>query len=182
MEKSTLPKHQIFLFDNVLSDMKCDILTKLINILKCDKRTYDNGRNVIAEETFLDRIKNEKFRTMLSKDLDTVMHQIAHNIYLTCPNISLDAHSGLQLRKITGKTRLHPDLILDFKAIRSMSIIIALNDDYEGGELCFPEQNFKVKLKKGQAIAFPPYWTHPHHTTELLNNTVRYTINTWFLQ
>ena len=63
--------------------------------------------------------------------------------------------------------------------IRNMSIIIALNEDYDGGELCFPEQDFTIKLRKGQAVAFPPYWTHPHYTNELKNNTYRYTINTW---
>ena len=63
-----------------------------------------------------------------------------------------------------------------------MSVIIALNDDYEGGELVFPNQDVVVKLKKGQAVAFPPYWTHPHYTNEPLNGTFRYTVNTWLTE
>ena len=68
---------------------------------------------------------------------------------------------------------------LYIKYIRSVSVIIALNGDYDGGEIVFPCQNFKTKLKQGEAIAFPPYWTHPHYTEDLKNNTFRYTINTW---
>ena len=63
-----------------------------------------------------------------------------------------------------------------------MSIIIALNDDYEGGEFYFPTQDFKIKLKKGQIIAFPPYWTHPHMVDSPTDGTYRYTINTWLYE
>ncbi len=63
-----------------------------------------------------------------------------------------------------------------------MSVIIALNDDYEDGTFHFPNQKFSVKLKKGQLIAFPPYWTHLHGVEELKNDTFRYTINTWLFE
>ena len=63
-----------------------------------------------------------------------------------------------------------------------MSIIIALNDDYEGGIFHFPYQDFNVKLKKGQLIAFPPYWTHLHGVESPANGTFRYTINTWLYE
>lgn len=62
------------------------------------------------------------------------------------------------------------------------SLVIGLNDDYDGGEFYFPNQKFKHKLKKGEIILFPPYWTHPHFTFPLLNRTYRYTINTWLLE
>ena len=63
-----------------------------------------------------------------------------------------------------------------------MSIIIALNDDYEGGEFYFPKQDFRVKLKKGDILCFPPYYTHPHMVEAPLNRTYRYTINTWLYE
>jgi len=63
-----------------------------------------------------------------------------------------------------------------------MSIIIALNDDYEGGEFYFPIQDFRIKLKKGQIIVFPPYWTHYHMVDSPINETYRYTLNTWLYE
>jgi predicted 2-oxoglutarate/Fe(II)-dependent dioxygenase YbiX len=94
--------------------------------------------------------------------------------------------SGYQLRKIHGPTREHVDDITgnntsntyNAHELRIYSMIIALNSDYDGGEFHFPEQKTIIKLKAGQAILFPPYWTHPHYTGEL-NGTFRYTINTW---
>lgn len=36
-----------------------------------------------------------------------------------------------------------------------MSAVVYLNDDYEGGELNFPEQNVTIKPKAGSIIVFP---------------------------
>lgn len=98
--------------------------------------------------------------------------------------------SGYALRKIYGPTNKHTDGLvchrkgksLPIDSIRNYSLIIALNDDYEGGEFYFPYQKFTYKLKKGEIIIFPPYWTHPHLTYPLKNRTYRYTINTWLFE
>ena len=63
--------------------------------------------------------------------------------------------------------------------IRKLTMIIALNSNYEGGEIEFPTQNVKIKMKQGDLIAFPPYWTHEHFVNSPCNDTYRYTINLW---
>ena len=92
------------------------------------------------------------------------------------------------LRKIYDATKLHSDGIVNEPSnpcfennVRVFSTIIALNSDYEGGELCFPNQDVKIKLEAGDAIIFPPYRTHLHYTNAL-NGTFRYTINTWLCE
>ncbi len=45
----------------------------------------------------------------------------------------------------------------------NITTVCCLNDDYMGGELVFPRQNVKVKLKKGDIIIFPGGLTHPHY-------------------
>ena len=55
----------------------------------------------------------------------------------------------------------------DRKGIPTLSLLGCLNDDYEGGEICFPVQNRNIKMKKGDILAFPPYWTHPHYSNDL---------------
>jgi glutaredoxin-related protein len=96
--------------------------------------------------------------------------------------------NGYTLRQIHGGTVLHIDGIIDNPKSnitikpRLLSIIINLNDDYEGGEFNFPKQDVKIKLKKGEAICFPPYWTHPHEVSSVSFGEYRYTINTWILQ
>ena len=92
------------------------------------------------------------------------------------------------LRRIYDATKSHYDGIIHDPRnpcfennIRVFSTIIALNSDYEGGELCFPNQDVKIKLQAGDAIIFPPYRTHLHYTNAL-NGTFRYTINTWLCE
>jgi len=58
-------------------------------------------------------------------------------------------------------------------------IIITLNEDYEEGDIYFPMQNFKKKLMKGQAIVFPPYWTHSYMFNSTKKNTYRYTLTSY---
>ena len=94
----------------------------------------------------------------------------------------------VRLRKIYDATKIHCDGIVHNPSnpcfennVRVFSTIIALNSDYEGGELCFPNQDVKIKLEAGDAIVFPPYRTHPHYTNAL-NGTFRYTINTWLCE
>lgn len=119
------------------------------------------------------------------------------------PRISFEFNSGMILREIFGKTRLHIDNIQNDKQfnkiymqqnkeskkinydtiiIRNATSIYSFNDNYEGGMLKFPNFNFEIKLKKGSIIIFPPYWTHTHETDELINNTIRYTMTTWYGQ
>jgi hypothetical protein len=95
--------------------------------------------------------------------------------------------SGYTLRRIFGCTKAHADGIHSKTEnmqhhVRCLSLIIVLNDDYDGGIFNFPNQGLKLKVKKGEAIMFPPYWTHPHSVTSVGEGQARYTINTWILE
>lgn len=171
-------KKQIFLLDDVISEEFCNKLRSLIIETEGQRENWGSGENVRC-----------KYTTNYSKDIDDEIFKIVGNIIVKIRecnrDIKIESDSGYQLREIYGETRLHSDGIQPDpgpETPRSLSLIIALNDDYEGGELYFPNQEYKVKLKRGQAIAFPPYWTHPHGANTPLNGTFRYTINTWLLE
>jgi predicted 2-oxoglutarate/Fe(II)-dependent dioxygenase YbiX len=61
---------------------------------------------------------------------------------------------------------------------RSVSAVIYLNDDYEGGHIEFP--NFKIKLKpeKGMLILFPSNYAYRHIAHEVTSGT-KYSLVTW---
>ena len=169
-------KKQIFLFDDVISEELCNKIRSLIIETEGKQEKWEPGQNVRC-----------KYITDHPKDIDDQIYKIVQNVVqllVDCnPAIKINGDSGYQLREIYGETRLHYDGIDVTKGDpRCMSLIIALNDDYEGGEIYFPNQEYKIKLKRGQAIAFPPYWTHPHGVNTPLNGTLRYTINTWLLE
>lgn len=55
-----------------------------------------------------------------------------------------------------------------------LASLFYLNDDYEGGELYFPNQGIKFKPKKGAAYFFPGDMNFIHGVTEIKNG-IRYT-------
>ena len=65
------------------------------------------------------------------------------------------------------------------KGIPILSMIINLNDDYDGGEFAFFDRKLKHKIKKGSAIVFPSNFMYPHEILPVTKGT-RYSIITWF--
>jgi len=151
-------------------------------------------------------IKNNRLNGITNKELRRYIDNINEKMIIISkiiseinPNICFEYNSGYNLRKIYGSTRLHTDNILNviktdvnfinkkntiknYNMVRNASVILTLNDDYDGGEFHFPYHDIFVRMKKGSVIIFPPYWTHPHEVSAVFNNTFRYTINTWTLE
>jgi len=67
---------------------------------------------------------------------------------------------------------------------RHLSVILNLNDDYEGGDLIFTDQKEKeikkIKLGKGTIIFFPSNFMYPHKIETITKGT-RYSIVAWLL-
>lgn len=190
-------KNNIFLINdsNLINNDDCNYFVKLLNTLINNKdyniEKWGNGSNVNCLFLNVRNVKNEELRKKIDTKIYNIINKIINYLYKEY-DILCKGDSGYCLRKIYGATRQHKDGVVSnihnnsetvYKnQIRNMSIIIALNDDYENGEFYFPRQNFKIKLKKGEIIIFPPYWTHPHFVTAPINNTYRYTINTWLYE
>ncbi len=170
----------IFIYKN---SIESDFCRELIKLYKDHKNTplllkedYGPGYNVkcnYIETRFFPKIDNQIYE---------VVNKILGRAYQDNPFLTCSEDSGYALREIYGETKLHADHIIDPQKMgkaRTVSIIIALNSDYEGGEFYFPFQDYKVKLKQGDAIVFPAAHTHPHKVSSPKNKTLRYTINTW---
>jgi hypothetical protein len=76
--------------------------------------------------------------------------------------------------------KIHTDAFTD--AFRSLSVIINLNDDYEGGDLVFTDQQHKevkrLKLEKGSIVFFPSNFLYPHGIEPIKKGT-RYSVVAW---
>ena len=180
--------NDIYLFSNVFSEDMCNKLIDYTNKNVNTRLKYGCGENVQGQQKELE--ENDPFFKPISSKIIDISHFIKMKYNIPVANYdNKGIAESINLRKIDGPTRIHMDgpgfkmnngnMTIPIKYIRGLSLIIALNGDYDGGEIVFPCQNFKTKLKQGQAIVFPPYWTHPHYTEDLKNNTFRYTINTW---
>ena len=81
---------------------------------------------------------------------------------------------------VGGKYEIHID---HFTSVaRHLSIIINLNDNYEGGDLIFTDQKEKeikrLKLGKGSIVFFPSNFMYPHGIQPITKGT-RYSIVSW---
>jgi len=79
-----------------------------------------------------------------------------------------------------GKYEIHTDHYTN--SPRHLSIIINLNDNYEGGDLIFTDQKEKevkrLKLNKGSIVFFPSNFLYPHSIKPITKGT-RYSIVAW---
>ena len=198
---SLRPSNDIFLFSNVFSEDMCNKLIDYTNKNAKDRLEVGYAQNVQAYEKVL--VENDTFFKHISSKIVDIGKFINKKYNIPFGNYNNYKYGNnpiglekIRMRKIYGPTKIHTDSplsalpvpcscchagdkMISVTGVRGVSIIIALNGDYDGGEIVFPCQNFKTKLKQGEAILFPPYWTHPHYTEDLKNNTFRYTINTW---
>ena len=182
-----IDKSNVFIYKKVFQNEEMEIIKKAIDEHTPFSEEYiisDEGNcNVKSKFTTFNVIsqQNPEIGKIVTCVLKKIQRKISSEI---CPHpTTVGYNNSMQFRKINGATRMHTDGVLCPLSMRGriFSVIVALNSDYEGGEFEFPLQNIKVKLKAGEALIFPPYWTHPHCTNEL-NGTFRYTINTWLTE
>jgi len=184
--------------DNIflINDLKifnkdhCDLINRFIdNNIENKSINKTSGDHNINRQSLSYMISKNHPNKILNKKIDNLLFNVIKNLisHLRKENKipildNIIADTGYQFCKIFGESTSRFDgvhgFIEDTKE-RFLSVIICLNDDYEGGEICFPVQNRIIKMKKGDILVYPPYWTHPHYSNDLLNKTYRYTINTW---
>ena len=61
---------------------------------------------------------------------------------------------------------------------RAISLILYLNDDYEGGHLEFTHQNLTIKPKPGMLVVFPSNYPYAHIAHPVTNGT-KYAVVNW---
>lgn len=177
----------VFTISNIITEKQCDCL---VDYIKNNSSIYERvplSNNSNVECDFIRVTKTIPEFEIIDSFLFDVTKRILSKINDIQLRFKGEKDSGYTLRKIFGGTKQHIDGV-NSKAggfrnfVRSLSIIIVLNDDYEGGVFNFPNQKLKLRVKKGEAIFFPPYWTHPHSVTSVGEGQARYTFNTWILE
>jgi hypothetical protein len=73
-----------------------------------------------------------------------------------------------------GGLRVHYDS--EWETGMAMSIVIYINDDYNGGALHFVDHDIKVKPKAGSLLIFPSTNDYMHGVEEVLEGPSRYAI------
>jgi hypothetical protein len=174
--------------DNIYIDHIKKIGKDVKNINVFENFLNDEDYNYLYEEC-LNSEWSENYRQNLRKD-KTILSNNAKQIFKNVANIlsnkikeiynvdvSISSEPFLIRWDMGSEMGEHID---DFSVFHyHFAAILYLNDNYSGGEICFPDYNLTIKPKGNSLVLFPgnKYYSH-----EVLKNTSgeRYTMPMWF--
>ena len=178
----------IFKYNLLPSDLCDTVVTRLIDRNKWeDHGWYDAATKTAHVKADFQTVKDEKCRQKIFpyiRDLCLAYHEEFYVKENTNSTIFWSTTSSIKFNKyeVGESIQPHHDHIHDMfdgkiKGIPTTSIIGALNDDYDGGELMFWNE-YVVPLKKGDVVAFPSVFLFPHEVTPVTSGT-RFSWVTW---
>jgi hypothetical protein len=176
----------IYVIDDAFDSDLCDKLVKYVDSTKLKKLSFSNNNNVECYSVVTIE-ENETHSFVIEK-----IKELFKSVSEKNDKIKIKGQTLFELRKVYGETRIHQDGVFNgdivqtenngkVKTVRSLTIVVSLNDDFEGGIYSFPNQNITIKPKKGTAILFPPYYTHPHSVSAIKTGKFRYICSSWAL-
>jgi len=179
-------KENIVLVNNFIEN---DDLIKIQNYLK----KYENDNEFMGgKDIRQEQIKKENLEIyeILIKYEEKIFKEI-EKLFIQKYNIPVkrDAVNSTHFVKwVEGmNSKLHcdcqkpdgsPALAADFFKY-NVSVLMYPNDDYEGGQITFPEYDLKIKPKAGDMILFPGNMAYLH-TVEVITKGIRYTMPSWY--
>lgn len=94
-------------------------------------------------------------------------------------DLHLEGDEGFRVIRYQNKAeyRIHHDHA-SLNA-RTLSLVLFLNDEYEGGHLEFPYQKVTVEPEEGTVVLFPSNFPYAHIAHPVESGT-KYTLVTWF--
>jgi len=171
----------IFIIENFLTEEEHSYVISLINkseeslwnntTVKQIKEKYKNNleemqmalesRNQFWDDKIF-KINDEQFWKSLTKKVNDFFD----NKYEINPMYAIQRQQPNTFLKIHFDQGNNPDL--------EKAVIIYLNDNYNGGELFFPDHNFEIKPPAKSMIIFPGTENYMHGVKEVLDGPTRY--------
>lgn len=132
--------------------------------------------------------KNDKFYDIKSSLYDTLSSNIKdvydHFSKTLYPYASRNIKGDVTAISVLKyeKSGFLPEHIDQGISSRVLSVLVYLNDDYDGGEITFPnigDDGITIKPEAGSVIFFPSNFVGVHSVAEITNGT-RYALPNWY--
>lgn len=169
-------------------------ISKLIKVANSKK--FDSGKligntedhsirktNVYPLSSFSDSLTDVHWANFLTSKFSELLRYY-DNLYQTDSAWNEILDISILKYQETGHYKYHVDHHASIP--RTFSIIVLLNDDYEGGELVFTypgnldKEELIVKPKAGKVIVWPSNFLYPHKVKPIIKGT-RFSIVSWAL-
>lgn len=163
-------EHKIKVIDNFISDEDINIALALFNSEPLEKFKNIPWVNILTP--------SEKTYAFIKKYSDKALelHKETYNL-----QVPLYTYEAFLTKWDEGHgTGVHQDNHAGAEMVQ-LTTVVYLNDDYEGGEIYFPDFDLFIKPKKGQAIIFPAFTkNNPYeHGVNPIKGNERFTIALW---
>lgn len=184
----------------VLTRDQCDMILKASESVEMKQTTVfdSDGSEVVSTNirnntmTVLDEIVSEDVITLLNNSVKNALQNYKDQVttyhygYIGWPMPAVGyttfERERFQLLSYTEDQYYHwhfdQSVVRDApESHRELSMVLYLNDDFEGGYTWFPYQKFKPR--PGEALFFPSNWCYPH-CSETVTSGNKKVIVTWF--
>ena len=148
--------------------------------------SHSYGQNTTTKRLYLPLFKDSKNYNIVDKTIYDAVLKLITAVSTKIPDFGkhypLDDDS-YAIRRVIGETRLHVDgpcpIQVNNQTMSFRVGTVILNMEGSNDVLEFPTLNTSIKMDKGTAIFFPPYWTHPHRVTYA--GKISHRIQTWII-
>jgi hypothetical protein len=173
-------KDSIYIINDInFESEQCD------NYVNFIERYNENGIIILNDKKDEFTIERIQWVTRILLEIQdkvrTIADMVRENLGLT-----IYGDPGYVFQRIEGNGSLCIDGVkpsalkeIDHDKIRCLTVIAALNDFDSKTDLYFPKQDVSIKLKKGEFVVFPPYWTHPYKIRTDDPQKMTYILKTW---
>mgnify|MGYP003138515259 CR=1 FL=1 len=146
--------------------------------LKTESGVFKNVRNVKGHQLNFNTPTNLFYWNCVKKEIE----RLYYHYKVKFPQMKSDTINQIELLKYTkgGKYVVHTDHFSTCP--RHLSVIMNLNENYEGGDLVFTDQHKneikRFKLSSRSIVFFPSNFLYPHQIEPITKGT-RYSIVAW---
>lgn len=165
--------HKIKVIEGFIEPEDCKLAQSIIANSEYHQLKYNNvSKECIPTQEILEFLKKYSIK---AKNIWKDVYGIQVEIY--------PSHAGLNLWEVGVESLVHKDHHEGSEYVQ-LSSVSYFNDDFEGGEIYFPEFDFTYKPKAGEAIFFPSFTKESDykHGVKAVTEGKRYTMGLWFTQ
>jgi hypothetical protein len=182
-------KDYVKIYDNFLDSDLCKTAVEELKDNSWEKHSFYRAQNndfISYEDDLATSYSNTENGTIIEKKIWFAIEQYILKDFSECSPWfnGWNGYTKVRFNKYDAGTKmaLHCDHIHSMfdgnrKGIPTLSVLGALNDDYEGGDLIFWNSE-KIELKAGQIMLFPSNFMYPHTVTTVTKGT-RYSYVSW---
>ena len=146
------------------------------NEVFCWQKFVPTMEQISEDDAFKDEQRNISIR--LHGAIDDALNHYSNALYpFAAKNVKAKEHASSLLRyNKSGFLPAHQDQGV---STRVLSVLLYLNDDYNGGEITFRQSGVTIKPEAGSLVFFPSNFLYVHEVAPVVKGP-RYALPTWF--